>query len=124
MKEYKEYSPLLVYHLEIQEDEVDKFSLQILYGNEGMEPINSLLEEHDFYPNGPCWEGIVEYLIANECSEMAELYQVDSESDCCYVEAQSEADILHLATLLKGYFDDLEKLGNLLRNLPQSYRYP
>lgn len=124
MKEYKEFDPLWVYHLEISEDDINKFGLQILYGKEGMEPINALLEELDFYPNGSCWEGIVEYLIATECPEMAGAYEIDSESDCCLVDAENEADILHLATLIKGYFDDLKKLADLLRGMPEAYHYP
>lgn len=120
MEDFNNFKPLRVFKFNM--DGQSYFNVEINVGAEGLQKAEDLFEEHDNYPNGPGWEGLVTYIIEKESPDLIARIEFDSEGESCRAICQNEQDMVKLATLVQAVILDESRLSGYLAALPDEYK--
>jgi hypothetical protein len=119
MKEYN-FEPILID--EIDDDGHIYYSIVISAGKDNLKEAEDLFEIYENYPNGYGWEGLIKYLIEEECPDLLDYLEFNSEGGAFVVSCDDEDKAIQLATLLQNLVLDKDELSKYLKELPDDYK--
>lgn len=79
-----------------------------------------LFENHDYEPNGYCWEGHIIQILEQENPALLDHIEFDSEAGGFYTEADSKKAQLAFVNTLSPIFQDMSKLEEYIRSADRS----